>query len=202
MNVDLLDINALISSGVGALIGSSLTLLGVYWTHLLQKKEAKQKDTEHIDGLLQAFQAEIETLWGVYKASAGAKLEGLSNDEALLEYWPLTQDYLTIYNTHASSIGKIKNHELRKQIITTYTKIRSMIDSFRMNNEILREWEYHRSLFRETLNPIHESNANAHLESLVEYAKSLKKTHSELKSMVSELLHNLRRNPRGLPSSE
>jgi len=185
------------ASLISTLIGSGLTLVGVYWTHWYQKREAAHRDAENILGLLQAFHDEIETLWGIYQASAGAQLEALLNNEPMLMYWPLTQDYLTIYNTHASSIGKIKNHELRKQIIATYTKIRGMIDSFRMNNELVQKWEYAHSLFQETRGSVHESNANARLESLVEYAKLLKQTHSELESMVSELLHHLRRNPYG-----
>lgn len=190
---DFWDINTLISSGVGALIGSVLTLVGVYWAHLLEKEEAARKDAERIHGLLQAFHSEIETLWRVYQASAGAWLEALPNDEPMLMYWPLTQDYLTIYNTHAPFIGRIKNHELRKQIIATYTKIRGLIDSFRMNNDLVQKWEYAHSIFQETRGSVHESNAKARYQALVDYAVSLKKLHLELESMVSELLQHLRK---------
>ena len=196
MSTDLFN-DTLIATALGALIGSCLTLVGVYWTHRTQKRDTARRDAEHIQGLLQAFHDEIETLWGVYQASAGAELEALPNDKPMFMFWPLTQDYLTIYNTHASFIGKIKNQELRKQIIATYTKIRGLIDSFRMNNDLMQKWEYAHSLFQETRSPLHESNAKARYQALIDYAVSLKEQHLELKAMASELLHHLRKNPHG-----
>ncbi|SCX39899.1 hypothetical protein [Nitrosospira sp. Nsp1] len=144
---------------------------------------------------------EIETLWGVYQAGACASIVALPDDEPMLIYWPLTQEYFTIYNTYALSIGKIKNHMLRKQIIATYTKARSMIDSIRLNNDLLQQWERDCFLFQETRNPVHESHANARHKALVEYATALKESHSGLESAVSELLYRLRRNPYDHPSS-
>ena len=52
------------ASLISTLIGSGLTLVGVYWTHWYQKREAAHRDAENVLGLLQAFHDEIETLWG------------------------------------------------------------------------------------------------------------------------------------------
>lgn len=189
------------STLTSTLTGSALTLAGVYWTHRLQKKDADRRDTEYVHGLRQAFHDEIETLWEVYQAGAGADIVALANNEPMLSHWPLTQDYFTIYNANASSIGKIKDQELRKQIIATYTKARTMIDTVRLNNDLLQQWERDCFLFQETRNPVHESHANARHKALVEYATALKESHSGLESAASELLHRLRRNPYGHPSS-
>ena len=58
--------DALLSSGAGAVIGSALTLAGVFLAHKLDKNESAKKDAEHILGLLQAIHDEIETLWESY----------------------------------------------------------------------------------------------------------------------------------------
>lgn len=185
--------DALLSSGVGALIGSALTLAGVYLAHKLDKIESAKKDAEHILGLLQAIHDEIETLWESYSATAGAHVESLREGNAVLIFWPITQDYFTIYNTNSFFIGKVKNHDLRKQIVATYSKSRGLIDSYRMNNDLLQKWEHADLLFQETQNQIHRNHAQARYQSLVQYGASLKKGHTELKSMVTELLRNLRK---------
>lgn len=179
---------------IAPLIGGGLALAGVRWAQQLQKKDAVDRDTEHMHGLLQAFKAEIETLWEVYRAAAGAHIVALGNNKPMLTYWPLTLEYFTIYNTHAASIGKIEDHELRKQIIATYTKARSMIDSIRMNNDLVKKWEYDQLLFEESNKPVHASNANARLKSLIEYATGLKESHSILESMAADLLRSLQKN--------
>ncbi|WP_025040876.1 hypothetical protein [Nitrosospira briensis] len=172
---------------VPTLIGGGLTLAGVCLAHRFQKKEAAERDNEHVRGLLQAFHDEIQTLWEIYKAGAGADIVALANNEPMLSHWPLTQDYFTIYNTNASSIGKIKNQELRRQIITTYTKARTMIDSIRLNNDLLHKLEHDCFLFRETPSPANESNASASRNALVGYATALKQSHSELELAASKL---------------
>lgn len=194
-------ISALTVNIIPTLIGSGLTLVGVCWIHRLQKKDTDRRDTEHVHGLRQAFHDEIETLWEIYQAGAGADIVALANNEPMLSHWPLTQDYFTIYNANASSIGKIKDQELRKQIIATYTKARTMIDTVRLNNDLLQQWERDCFLFQETRNPVYESHANARHKALVEYATALKESHSGLESATSELLHRLRGNPYGHPSS-
>lgn len=130
--------DALLSSGVGAFIGSALTLAGAYLVHWLEKKETTRKEAEHLLGLLQGIHDEIETLWESYSTSIGAHTEALPDNSPMLMFWPITQDYFTIYNTNAFFIGKIKDHDLRKQIVATYAKARGLIDSFRMNNELCR----------------------------------------------------------------
>jgi hypothetical protein len=185
--------DALLSSGVGALIGSALTLAGAYVAHWLEKRESARKDADHLLGLLQAIHDEIETLWEGYIGSIGAQAEALRENTPVLLFWPITQDYFTIYNTNAFFIGKIKDHDLRKQIVATYAKARGLIDTYRMNNDLVQKWEYAHLLSQESQNPIHQTNAQARYQSLIQYASEIKKRHVELKAMVSELLRRLRK---------
>jgi hypothetical protein len=185
--------DALLSSGVGAFIGSALTLAGAYWVHWLERKEATRKEAEHLLGLLQGIHDEIETLWESYMGSAGAQTESLRENNPMLFYWPITQDYFTIYNTNAFFIGKIRDHDLRKQIVATYAKARGLIDSFRLNNDLVQKYEYAYMLAQESQTAVHQTNAQVRYQSLVQYSTALKTRHSELKSMVAELLRRLRK---------
>lgn len=188
-----LDMNTLISSGIGALIGSALTLVATIISHNLQKTATSEAESRHLLGLLQGIHDEMESLWEGYSDSAGVQLESLQENQALLMYWPITQDYFTIYNANAFSIGKVADHDLRKLIISTYSKARGLIDTFRMNNDLVQKYEYAYLLFQESQNPIHQSNMNLHLQVLVNYSVQLKKRHTELKQQVSELLRRLRK---------
>lgn len=181
------------ASVLGALIGGSLALAGAYLSHWLEVKRQNQKEAEHLIGLLQGFHDEVETIWESYHGSAGAQIEALPEGHPFLMYWPITQDYFTIYNTNAFFIGRIKDHDLRKAIIATYTKARGLIDSFRMNNDIVQKYEYAHLLFQETKNPVHQSNVNNYLQSLSRYAANLKRLHGELKVLSSDLLRRLRK---------
>ena len=185
--------DALISSAVGALIGSALTLAGAYLAHWLERSEAERKDADHLLGLLQGIHDEIESLWELYISSIGAHAEALQANAPLMFYWPITQDYFTIYNSNSFFIGKIKDHDLRKQIVATYAKARGLIDSYRMNNDLLQKLEYAAVLAQESQSPIHQAHAKARQQSLVQYSSQLTTRHHELKAMVAELLRRLRK---------
>lgn len=185
--------DALLSSAVGAFIGSVLTLLGVWMSSHLEKFEREAQNKEELIGFLQGIHDEIETLWDSYTSSIGAQTEALLDNSPLMFFWPITQEYFTIYNTNAHAIGKIKNHDLRRQIVATYAKARGLIDSYRMNNDLIQKYEYIALLFQETNSPSHQANAAARYQSLIQYAAQLRPRHNDLKTMVGDLLRNLRK---------
>lgn len=185
------DWGVLVSSAVGALVGSALTLIATYVAPRLQLATQKQNDADQLKGLLQAIHDEVEALWDGYARSAGSQIEALVDARPMLMYWPITQDYFTIYNTNAFFIGRIKDHDLRKAIVLTYARARGLIDSFRMNNDLVHKYEYAILLFQESQNPNHQLMANGHLQVLIKYAMGLKKRHEELKVLVSDLFRRL-----------
>ena len=80
-------------------------------------------------GILQAIHDEIETLWDNYMDGIGHHTEALADGQPLNIYYPVTQEYFTVYNTNAFFIGRIRDHDLRKLIVSTYSKARGLIDS-------------------------------------------------------------------------
>lgn len=184
MNIDW---DALVSSGLGALIGSALTLLATYWAHHLQRSQQEEKDQQMLLGILQAIHDEIETLWDIYIDAIGHQLEALADGQPLQMYWPVIQEYFTVYNTNAFFIGRIQNHDLRKLIVSTYSKSRGLIDSYRLNNDLVQKHEHAYWFFQETQNQIHKKNAESHFVALVNSAKALKESHAGVKKQVQEL---------------
>lgn len=186
-----INIGDLMSSALGALIGSSLTLAGVWVSHKLHKSEEERREKEHIDGLLEAIHDEVKTLWDAYSVSAGRTLENLQDGEAFLSYWPITQEYFTIYTNNAIHLSKLKDSSLRRRVVTTYTKARGLIDSYRMNNEMLRQYENASILFGETQKDIYKRDALTRYQGLQEYALRLRALHNELNILIFDLIQNL-----------
>ncbi|MDX8385485.1 MAG: hypothetical protein R8M11_03095 [Gallionella sp.] len=185
----LLDWGTLIS----VLIGGSITLIATLFAHLLVRCKAKDDEKELIFGFLQGIHDELETLWDSYNDKVGAHLESLQQDQPFLFIWPVAQEYFTVYTANAYLIGRVDDHDLRKQIVTTYARAKGLIDSYKLNNELVHEYQQAGLIYAETQNPIHAEQVNALLQKLEMYASSLKLIHSEVKSDVTALLRTLRK---------
>jgi hypothetical protein len=188
-----IDWNTLLLSGMGALIGSALTLLATYLSHHWEVSKQKERDKQLLKGILQAMHDEVVTLWDAYMDGIGHQIEALPDGKPLNMYWPVTQEYFTVYNTNASIIGRIQDHDLRRLIVSTYTNARGLIDSYRLNNDLVQKHERAVLIFQETNNPTHKANAVAYYGSMVEYAGKLKKRHQAIKHQTQQLLRALRK---------
>ncbi len=85
-------------------------------------------------------------------------------------YWysyPLTTDYFIIYKANCSKIGKIKNDELRKTIISIYSTANFFLDCLRTNNNCI---EYYEKIVDKYGNNTGDENIKCALERLV-YSK-------------------------------
>lgn len=187
----------------GSAIGGALTggLLTGYFSIKSTDKafEHQQQHTDDNDkklilGLLQSIHDEIETVWDRYQETMGMQLESLPENEALQFYFPLVSDFFSVYNGNSFLIGRIPDNDLRKQIIKTYTLAKGIVDSFRMNNDLVQKFEIANKIFEETNKNVHKNHAIAHLNSLIVYAKTLKESHKILKHETASLLRELRKN--------
>ena len=179
---------------VGGLITGFFAIKATTKSFEHQKEHADENEKKLIMGLLQAIHDEMETINERYQETMGAKLESLSDGEALDYYYPLVSDYFTVYNGNSFLIGRIPDNDLRKQIIKTYTMAKGMVDSLRLNNDLVGKSEHSNKIFEETQLEVHKQHTIAHLASLVDYANTLKSTHSDLKKEIYNLLRELRKN--------
>ena len=164
---------------IGGLISARATKKSV---QQIFKNDLKKRDIEkqeNLQGLYRAIRSELNTLWLRYE-EAGKKIEDLKNGQPLLVYYPLTQDYFTVYQSNAHLIGEIPNDDLRGIIILSYSAAKGIVDSYRYNNHIVGQHEHWDWVAAETKNPLHATRAKAFLDSCVEYATVLKKSHYEI----------------------
>ena len=90
-------------------------------------------------------------------------------------------------------IGHVDDADLRKLIVQVYSKSRGLIDSYRMNNDMLGKFEYWSNLHNETKAELHKQNALSLLSGMQTYAKNLRKSHNEIKDLSGQLLRQLRK---------
>ena len=176
---------------IGAFIGGFFTLAGALVAHSLENRRDTQKEKRQLKGVLQAFHTELKTLWERYSITVGSKLEDLQDRDPLLLYWPITQDYFTIYSSNAGRIGEIEDPKLRSLIVAAYTKGRGLVDSFRMNNELNSRYEHFSLMANSTRSQNDIANQNAYLEAMKIYSSTLKEQHKELKILIDDLLQQL-----------
>lgn len=185
------------SAIVGALIGGGLTGISSWLATNKQLRNAihlqQQQKEQAINGLLQAMHDELETIWDRYKDTIGSRLESLPQNEPLLSYYIIGQDYFTIYNSNAFLIGHIGDADLRIKIVRVYTAARGLVDSFRMNNELIQRYEYWHNLYQVTQSQTDYNRFISYYSSLTKYADGLRQQHNSLKQSISDLLRELRK---------
>lgn len=188
---------SLVSVIIGGIIGGGMSLIAslkaterAYKYRLKLQEQSRQ---EGVKNLIQAIHDEIDILWDRYLWGAGNELEKLAEGEPFLSFYPVTQDYFIVYNANASMIGSIDNHELRKEIVTIYTKAKSLIDAYKMNNNYLERYHNLTSLFQRTKNPIFEQQASTIKILMIDRVKKIKLTHDEIKQDIKSLLEMLKK---------
>jgi len=180
-----------LSNLISAFIGGLLALLGVFVADRLAKRKEKENRKEEIQALIQSIKDEVGTLWGIYMNSAGKSLQELGEGQGYNRYFPVTQEYFTIYTSNAHKIGMIHDEELRKSIIETYSLGRSLIDTYRFNNELVRRCDNNAWMFHITKIPVYDELLKSSEIDLIEYSSSLKTMHNSFEKKVSKLLQEL-----------
>lgn len=176
-----------------ALLGGGCTLIGVLFAHKLSNRKRSREQSELLQGVLQGLHDEIETLWEIYTDRIGSHLDSLQDGQGFEGYWAVTQDYFTVYTSNCHLIGRITDVDLRKEIISTYSIAKSLVDSFKMNNELVSQLEQAAILARETQNEAHMQEVALRRQQVANYAAGLKRIHADLKAKTSSLLRNLRK---------
>jgi len=182
-----------LSEFLSGLVGGICVLIGVYVTHKLSESKRHNEQADIIKGVLQGLHDEIETLWEIYTERVGKIVETLQDGQGFEGYWVVSQDYFTVYSSNAHLIGQITDVDLRKEIISTYTIAKSLLDTFRMNNELVSRLEQSSLLANETNKEEHKQEVIMRRQQVALYAAGLKQIHADLKTRTSSLLRSLRK---------
>lgn len=184
---------AITGAVVGGVSTGFFTLRAVKKAHQNTIELQNEKEEAIIQGLLQAIHDEVETIWDRYQEGIGVHLEALKENQPLAMYYPVVQDYFTVYNGNTFLIGRIEDNDLRKDIVFLYTAAKGLADSYRLNNDLVQKLEYWDGLHQESKNEAHKNKAVAQFRVLLEYTKTIRKQHDLLKKKTGKLLRKLRK---------
>lgn len=178
---------------LASLIGGAFVLAGVSVTHRLERKAQEEKENRVIQAFLQGLLVEVESIWQRYQDTMGPQVETLKDGEPLLYYYPVYQDYFSVYHGTSSLIGLIEDDDLRTLIVTTYIKTKGLVDSFRFNNVIFERYENSIMTLALTNNQVYKQKAERELGQMVEYGRTLRQSHMDVKQSVQNLERELRK---------
>ena len=117
----------------------------------------------------------------------------MKDGEPLLYYYPVYQDYFSVYHGTSAFIGFIEDDDLRTLIVTTYIKTKGLVDSFRFNNVIVERYGNSLMTAALTTDQTFKQKAASELNQLAEYGRTLRQTHMDVKQSVQDLARALRK---------
>jgi hypothetical protein len=178
---------------IGAIFGGAATLLGARMQLKSNAREQRRREDDHRQAILQALHDEIETISEVYQRNVGNQISLLQQNQPFLFLWPVSLDYFSVYHSNAVFIGHLKDNDLRKSIVQTYTYAKSAIDSYKLNNHFVERHQQAVFMAAQASTPANQQTAQALFKQLVQYAPVLGDSHTRLVTSTADTLRRLRK---------
>lgn len=177
--------SSFITALIGAVVGGFFTLRGVDREARITRAEAERESIELQLSVLKGIKGEVSTLIDLYNKRMRESIDGISPGKMLLINFPVGDDNFTFYEQNAKVIARL-NDTARDSIINIYTYARSLIQSFKGNNQLVMEYE--KILFDMADNnknkDMYERLHEAKIEVMVDYAQGIKMIDSELMDVI------------------
>lgn len=182
-----------IESIVSSIVGGIFVLIGVLFASFIQSKKEKNERKRIVENFLSAIANELSVLLDIYSNSIGKELENLPDNKPFLNYYLAGESYFSIYENNASLIPEVKLEEVRSHIITIYNKAKSLLDSYKMNNYLIKQLEISKLNFKASGDTQFQQTEKFYIEQLIQYAAHLKGAHFTLISNIYQLLESIKK---------
>lgn len=188
---------------IGACLGgwmvkrAALKGVSVMYEMDVRKQQAQQKSA--LQNYYKSLLVEVETLWHTYQEAIGLKLESLKQRDPINLYCPITPQHFLVYRKNSTLIGCIADDTLRSLLVKTYAEIQGLIETYRINNRLLAQWEHWDQTEKGTHDALSAARAQGAYAVLVEYANVLRKAHYTARADVLRLIGLLQHNIEAAP---
>ncbi|MGT3255935.1 hypothetical protein ACVSTU_21020 [Yersinia enterocolitica] len=180
-------LSSFITALIGAFVGGWFTLRGVDREAKITRAEAEKNSLELQLSVLKGIKGEIFTLISLYNKRMQGHIDSIEPGKLLLINFPVGDDNFTFYEQNAKIIAKLDDFA-RDSIINIYTYARSLIQSFKGNNQLVVDYE--KILFDMADNnknkDMYERLHAAKIEIMVKYAQGIKNIDAELRHAINE----------------
>lgn len=174
-----LEVSPLLSALIGAIIGGGFTFAGSFYQARQQAKQQRKVSLDKRMTTLIGLREEMVSLIALYQSRMGETISSFRCDTPFYNIFPLTQNYLTFYEANSSALAEVKSHTLTA-IVSFYTSVRSLIDTYRANNEIIYKIDAARVACDVTNNAIHRKYLEKYLETGTDYGQKIVAIHKEV----------------------
>ncbi|MEJ4044300.1 hypothetical protein [Erwinia sp. SLM-02] len=182
---------ALTGSFVGALTGGFFTLRGVDREAKINRAESEKESLELQLSVLKGVKGEVATLMDLYDKRMRKLVDNIKPDNFLDVIFPIGDDNFTFYEKNANVVAKLSDSS-RDSIIKIYTYARSLIQSYKGNNQLITDCE--KIIFDMADNNknriMYEKLHSEKIQIMIDYAQGLQSIDAELKE-VKELGFNV-----------
>ena len=180
-------LSSFITALIGAFVGGWFTLRGVDREAKITRAEAEKNSLELQLSVLKGIKGEVFTLISLYNKRMQNHIDSIGPGKTLLINFPVGDDNFTFYEQNAKIIANL-NDAARDSIINIYTYARSLIQSFKGNNQLVVDYE--KILFDMADNnknkDMYERLYAAKIEVMVDYAQGIKNIDAELRHAINE----------------
>lgn len=180
-------ISSFITALIGAIIGGMFTLKGVDREARITRAEAEKEALELQLSVLKGIKGELVTLFDLYNKRMRIHVDNIVPGQALNLGFPIGDDNFTFYEQNAKFIAKLSD-DARDSIINIYTYARSLIQSYKGNNQLIEEYE--KILFGMADNnkdkEMYERLHDKKVEVMIDYAQGIKAIDAELKEAIDK----------------
>ncbi|WP_262417851.1 hypothetical protein [Pantoea dispersa] len=179
-------LTALFTAFIGAVVGGRYTLKGVNRAAKIAANQAKRASYELQLSVLKGIKGEISILFALYNKRMQAHIENLGDNGMMLFSFPIGDDNFTFYEQNAKEIAKL-NDESRESIISIYTHARSLIQSYKGNNQLIADYEaILLAMAGKTNDDLYRRLRNEKIKVMINYAQGLKAIDGEVRKAIKD----------------
>ncbi|MGD8163411.1 hypothetical protein [Pantoea sp. FN0307] len=180
-------VSSFITALMGAFVGGVFTLKGVDREAKITRAGAERESLELQLSVLKGVKGEVSTLINLYNKRMQHHIDNIGPGKMLDFIFPIGDDNFTFYEKNANIIAKL-NDNPRDSIINIYTYTRSLIQTFKGNNDLAVEYE--RILFDMADNnkdkEMYKRLRDKKIEVMIDYAQEIKAIDAELRETVDK----------------
>lgn len=140
-------------------IGAIAAILAAIWVSYDQHRKTlireQDKERRDLDGMIRSLRSEVEILWSGIGERIGSVLKKSDVGSPLMLHFPVAENPFKIYDSCAGRIGAVEDDELRKLVLVAYSQADGVLQSIKLNNTLIEEFNRTSILYAETQMNLH-----------------------------------------------
>ena len=180
---------AIVGAVVGGLIAGGFTVWSQGQSNKAQRRRDRETDNEQIKGTLHAIATELETF--KVRFVDGFRENFVEPDQQkpydhLPKIVGFRHPYFVVFDSNASLLGRVTNAALRREIVSTYVKLKAVVDVISHYAERRDYWE--RIRYQQEF-----CDREVAKKEIENWAERIRNSIPDLEKEISDLLVNIRK---------